>query len=254
MCDRRTIVLHIIERLNASLWFSYRKSAHYARRGNDDLPLMIRQQVKDVYFGLARVLTRPNAWLARWRHRQHAGKGTLRLHLGCGPHYLPGMINVDGNIRRRKDLWLDLRNPLPFPDGSVSLIYCSHMLEHLFPDDALRLLAEMRRVLSEQGVARIAVPSLEHALEIARGKAEADVSARFPRAFDAPPAQALNYLFCDGQHKYGYCWELLEAFARQAGFTRITNYSAENGVAEKPYGPVTLGPDLPGSLVVELMR
>jgi predicted SAM-dependent methyltransferase len=215
---------------------------------------MIRQQIKDVYFGMVRLLSLPNAWLAGLRYRRDAGKGTLRLHLGCGPHYLPGMINVDGNLRRRKDLWLDLRNRLPFPDGSASLIYCSHMLEHLFPDDALRLLGEMRRVLSDDGVARIAVPSLEFAVQIAAGKVDAGVSARFPRGFDAPAAQALNYLFCDGQHKYGYCWELLEAFARQAGFTRIANYSAAHGTIEKAYGPQTLGPDMPGSLVVELMR
>ena len=215
---------------------------------------MIRQQVKDAYFALVRVLTLPNAMLARLRFRKHVGRGTLRLHLGCGPHYLPGLINIDGNIRRRKDLWLDLRNRLPFPDGSASLIYTSHMLEHLFPDDALQLLREMRRVLSDDGIARVVVPSLEYAMAIARGEVASEVHARFPRAFSAAPARAINYLFCDGQHKYGYCWELLEAFARQAGFTRIVNYSAEHGVAEKVYGPVTLGPDIPGSLIVELRR
>lgn len=204
-----------------------------------------------MHFGLVRLLSRPNALLARLRYRRHAGRNALRLHLGCGPYYLPGMINIDGNLRRRKDLWLDLRNPLPFPDGSVALVYSSHMLEHLYPDDALRLLREIRRVLSDQGVARLALPSLERAMAIARGEETAN---RFPRQFDAPAAQAINYLFCDGQHKYGYCWELLDAFARQAGFTRIVNYSAEHGVAEKTYGPITLGPDLPGSLVVELMR
>lgn len=211
---------------------------------------MIRQQVKDAYFAIARVLSLPNAMLARLRYRGHAGKGDLRLHLGCGPHYLPGMINIDGNIRRRKDLWHDLRNRLPFPDRSASLIYCSHMLEHLLPDDAVKLLGEMRRVLDEHGVARLAVPSLEHALEIIRG----EDTSRFPRSFSSPMAQAINHLFCDGQHKYGYCWELLEAFARQAGFTRVTHLSAVSGTDAKSYGEITLGPEMRGSLVVELMR
>jgi predicted SAM-dependent methyltransferase len=211
---------------------------------------MIRQQVKDAYFALARVFSLPAAWLARVRYRSHAGKGDLKLHLGCGPHYLPGMINVDGNIRRRKDLWLDLRNRLPFPDRSAGLIYCSHMLEHLYPDDALRLLGEMRRVLGDDGVVRLVVPSMEHALEIVRGEA----TSSFPRTFDSPMAQAINHLFCDGQHKYGYCWELLRDFARQAGFTRVAHWSADHGIEAKTYGDITLGPEVPASLVVELMR
>jgi predicted SAM-dependent methyltransferase len=212
---------------------------------------MIRQQVKDLYFGLVRYLTLPNALLARLRFsRRIAVKGGLRLHLGCGPHYIPGMINIDGNLFRKKDLWLDLRNPLPFPDQSASLIYCSHMLEHLFPDDAIRLLKEMRRLLADDGVARVAVPCMEHALVIARGEA----AMPFPRRFDDPLAQAINYLFCDGQHKFGYSWALLADFAAQAGFTRVSNYSIQCGVSQKKYGPIVLGNEPPGSLVVELGR
>jgi predicted SAM-dependent methyltransferase len=211
---------------------------------------MVRQQLKDAYFALVRVLSLPAGLLARWRYRGHAGRGDLRLHLGCGPHYLPGMINVDGNIRRRKDVWVDLRNRLPFPDRSAGLVYCAHTLEHFYPDEALRLLGEMRRVLGDDGVVRVAVPSLEHAFEIIRGEAPTS----FPRPFAAPRAQALNYLFCDGQHKYGYCWELLHEFAREAGFTRITHWSAEHGIEAKAYGDIILGPEMVGSLVVELRR
>jgi predicted SAM-dependent methyltransferase len=213
---------------------------------------VIRQQVKDLYFGLTRYLVLPNTWLARWRFRRAAlpDRDGLRVHLGCGPHYLHGMINIDGNWLRNTDLWLDLRNPLPFPDRSAALVYCSHMLEHLYPDDALALLKEICRILRDDGVARIAVPSMEHALSIARGEA----SMRFPREFDDPLAQAVNYLFCDGQHKYGYSWQLLADFACQAGFSQIVNYSAAHGVAPKLYGPVKLGPEPTGSLVVELSR
>ncbi len=158
------------------------------------------------------------------------------------------MINVDGNLFRKKDLWLDLRNPLPFASQSVELVYCSHMIEHLYPDDAINLLKEIRRVLMNEGVARMAVPCIEHALKIAQGEA----TMRFPRDFDDPLAQAINYLFCDGQHKFGYSWPLFQQFAKQAGFTRIEHYSAMHGVTEKQYGPVNLGKEPAGSLVVEL--
>lgn len=211
---------------------------------------MIRQQIKDVYFGLVRYLSLPNALLARGRYRRSTAAEGFRLHLGCGLHYIDGMINIDGNLFRKKDLWLDLRNSLPFPDCSASLVYSSHMLEHLYPEDALRLLKEIHRVLRDDGIARIAVPSMEHALMIARGQA----SMKFPRSFDDPLAQAVNYLFCDGQHKFGYSSSLLAEFARQAGFSHVAQYSAEHGVTSKQYGPVSLGNEPPGSLVAELAR
>jgi SAM-dependent methyltransferase len=45
---------------------------------------------------------------------------------------------------------------LPLPDGSVDVLFCSHVLEHI-PDDAAAL-AEIRRVLSAHGVAFVVVP------------------------------------------------------------------------------------------------
>ncbi|HRP63963.1 MAG TPA: methyltransferase domain-containing protein [Phycisphaerales bacterium] len=210
---------------------------------------MIRQSLKDIYFAAARFATLPNTLLARFRYRNSA-PGSLCVHLGCGPHYLDGMINIDGNLRRKKDLWLDLRNPLPFPNRSVSLVYCSHMIEHVFPEQALALLREVYRILSDDGVARFAVPCMEHALAITRGEA----TMPFPRPFEDPLAQAINYLFCDGQHKFGYSWAVMQDFAMQAGFTRVTNYSAKHGVTPKSYGSITLGNEPAGSLVVELQR
>lgn len=209
---------------------------------------MIDQSLKDVYFAANRWLSRPNRALARLRFRRPEHPEGFYLHLGSGASYIPGMINVEGNLRARKDLWIDVRDPLPFPDGSVYFAYCSHMLEHLLPSAALGLLREVRRVLSPRGSARIAVPSFEHALEIAAGRARSN----WPRAFDEPHAQAINYLFCDGQHKYAYSFGLLDAFAREAGFTRVEHYSAAHGVAPKQYGAVRVGDEAEGSLVVEL--
>lgn len=211
---------------------------------------MIRQSLKDVYFGLVRTLSLPNLMLARTRYRlgrPRRPEGHY-VHLGCGFKYIEGMINVDGNAFRRIDLWLDLRNGLPFPDASCHFVYSSHTLEHLFPDEAIALLREIRRVLAPDGVARIAVPSMEYALEIARGEYAED----WPRAFEHPIAQAVNYLFCDGQHKYAYSYEILRSFAEQAGFGSIHHYSADHAVTPRCYGAVTVGDEPTGSLVVEL--
>ena len=62
------------------------------------------------------------------------------MHLGCGPKYLPGFLNVDANPFAKTDLWLDVRNGLPFASQSVESIYATHMFEHFFDDELRRLM------------------------------------------------------------------------------------------------------------------
>lgn len=175
---------------------------------------MVHQRVKDWLFSAAYLMTLPSYVLARLTYGLRAKRGeTFALHLGCGPEYIDGMVNIDGNPLRQVDLWHDLRRKLPFPDGSVHFAYSCHTLEHFYPDQAIQLLDEIRRILLPGGVARIAVPSLEHALAIEAGLAE----SRWPRSFDGNRAQAINYLFCDGQHRYGYSADLLVEMSGEAG-------------------------------------
>jgi predicted SAM-dependent methyltransferase len=210
---------------------------------------MLPQQIKDALFAVNRLAVKPNGWVRRARFALSKAEG-LCVNLGCGPQYVEGMINCDGNLFNKIDLWLDLRNPLPFPDSSVAVAYCSHTLEHLFPDEALALLREVQRVLEPDGVARVVVPDVTHAFRIAQG----DAKSPWPRKFKDPVGQAVNYLFCDGQHRYAYNHAMLEDFARKAGFTRVTNVSSEHGVTPRPYGRLVLGGEAEGSLVVELSR
>ena len=211
---------------------------------------MVPQQIKDALFAVNRVAVRPNHWLWRARLRGEKDRGRLYVHLGCGEHYIEGMINCDGNLFRKIDHWLDLRLPLPFPDSSVLVAYTSHTLEHLYPDEALRLLGEIRRVLRPDGVARVAVPDVSHFFKIAGGQAQSG----WPRHFDDPVGQAVNYLFCDGQHRYAYNQAILASFARQAGFSDVRDISTEFGLAPRPYGELMLGNEPEGTLVAELRR
>jgi SAM-dependent methyltransferase len=114
---------------------------------------------------------------------------TTRVHLGCGLNTPQGWINVDGSwnarltkypaLRKllgslhiapraltniawdRQLLCHDLRKVLPFADNSVEAIYASHLVEHLYHEEAKRLLQECFRVLKPAGVLRLVVPSLE---------------------------------------------------------------------------------------------
>ncbi len=212
---------------------------------------MHRQQFKDALFAINRYAVIPNLIWKQMRYARRAGKGErFKVHLGCGSKYFEGMINADANLLQRIDLWLDLKNRLPFPDGSVEFLYCSHTLEHLFPDDAIAVLREIRRVLADGGVARIAVPSFERALRIAAGEEE----MKFPREFGSHSAQAINYLFCEGQHKYGYSGGVLEAFAKEAGFGTCRVLDDPSSVEARTYSGITVTDEPPGSLVAELQR
>jgi SAM-dependent methyltransferase len=112
-----------------------------------------------------------------------------RVHLGCGLNTPEGWVNVDGSwnarlarypvLRKllgslhiapraltniawdRQLLCHDLRKVLPFADNSVEAIYASHLVEHLYHEEAKRLLQECFRVLKPAGVLRLVVPSLE---------------------------------------------------------------------------------------------
>src|SRR5205807_1511865 len=63
----------------------------------------------------------------------------IKLNLGSGPvKGRDGWLTVDQY--EGVDIQWDLNSALPFPDGSVSQIYSSHVLEHFYYRDLTRLL------------------------------------------------------------------------------------------------------------------
>ena len=80
------------------------------------------------------------------------------LELGATPDTgSTGWVTVD--MDEDADLWWDLSEPLPFPDGSVTRIYSSHLLEHFYYYSLLHLLEECKRILVEGGSFRACVPN-----------------------------------------------------------------------------------------------
>jgi SAM-dependent methyltransferase len=68
----------------------------------------------------------------------------------------------DGTFRALH--YLDLTQPLPYPDGAFEAVFGSHVLEHLTPGEAATLLGELHRVLRPGGIVRIAVPDLDRVI------------------------------------------------------------------------------------------
>jgi predicted SAM-dependent methyltransferase len=181
----------------------------------------------------------------------------MHLHLGCGTKYLPGFLNIDGNLFNKLDLWLDVRNGLPFPSNSVDSIYSTHMFEHFYPDELNILLRESVRALKPGGGVRLIVPNLESAIQAYSQSRSTWFDDAFPRHFDSLGGRFSNFVFCDGQHRTAFDFTYMNEVLRKAGFREVEN-SAEGASRlyqgqPPPYEPGDLR-DLPHSLYVEAFK
>lgn len=219
---------------------------------------MIHQRYKDLYFlGLSKA-TLPNYYIRRMLCRWSRPNGReIHLHLGCGRKYLPGFVNVDANPRQKIDLWLDVRNGIPFRDNSVASIYTTHMLEHFFPDELQRLLGECYRVLHPGGGMRIIVPSLRTAIEAYNRQQIEWFNDHFPRHYDSLGGRFANFIFCDGQHRSAFDYAHMEEMLRRAGFSEVIEVgegrSRLYGEKVPSYDPADRE-GLPHSLYVEAFK
>lgn len=106
--------------------------------------------------------------------------------------------------------------------GAFDAVYCSHMLEHLYPHEVVKALREFRRVLAaSKGYAIIFVPDLE-GVTISDG-----ILYQSPSG----PVRAID-MFYGGlgliqghpymAHHIGFTSETLEAVILTAGFAKAT--------------------------------
>ena len=218
---------------------------------------MLHQRYKDlVFWGISKA-TVPNYLFHRYLSSGRSSNGLRHLHLGCGTKYLPGFVNIDGNLFNKIDLWLDVRNGLPFSSASVDSIYSTHMFEHFFADELNALLRECLRVLKPGGGIRLIVPNLESAITAYGRKESGWFHDAFPRHFDSLGGRFSNFVFCDGQHRTAFDFGYLDEVLRAAGFREVER-SAEGksrlySNQVPPYEPGDLA-DLPHSLYVEAFK
>ena len=90
----------------------------------------------------------------------------LRLHLGCGLRYLPGWQHLDLTKRDHIDFVGPVSDLSQFSQGSVDVIYASHLLEYFDAFEAVEVLSEWRRVLRPGGLIYLAVPDVKALLKI----------------------------------------------------------------------------------------
>ena len=91
-----------------------------------------------------------------------------RLHLGCGPRYLPGYIHVDIQKYPHVDVIYDITQDMShlFAPGSINEIYACHVLEHIPRSEIITTLCLWQNLLKVGGKLRLAVPDFEAAIKV----------------------------------------------------------------------------------------
>jgi predicted SAM-dependent methyltransferase len=179
---------------------------------------MKSQRLKDLYYASFAKLSLFNYY--RYRAFRRVNGRNEYLNIGCGPKYVEGMLNIDGNILQKNDLWLDVTLGLPFPRGSITGIYASHVLEHFDALRARKLLSEFCRVLKRGGAVRLIVPSLEYAIHTYQAGDTEKLSA-WPETYHSIGGRFNNFMLCTNQHRIMFDFTFLEELLKEAGFNRV---------------------------------
>lgn len=186
---------------------------------------------------ISRFIPSPREMLPRWWAQLNrfrlirnylSGSGPAKLHIGCGPHILPGWLNTD--IAPLKGaIYLDATKRFPFKSGTFEFIYCEHMLEHISISSGEAFLSECLRVLKPEGVLRIATPDMA-CLFVIWTESEThqmrEYIANAARHFVGYPRLAnkcltINNFFYNWGHQFIYDEETLVWLLRKTGFAAI---------------------------------
>lgn len=194
------------------------------------------------------------------------------LHLGCLDCVFPGWINTDitphiyvsrvpglawilhklnkitperyqqyqqGIFRQIK--YLNVGKKFPWSDDTFDNVYTSHMLEHLYPEEALNCISEVFRVMKKGGIFRIVVPDLDQMI--------ASYNPNQPEVFLAEffeSTQRRDY----NQHHWHYNEKLFQKILSEAGFSEVYRCEYKQGKILD----VELIDDRPESLFVEAIK
>ncbi len=192
--------------------------------------------------------------IARMKFKLRVSQPNTKVNLGCGFTVCGDWINLDANthflaarkprmlqylfykrIRGKKPFSFEeysnmldsnrlhlhnLNYWIPFKNESIEYIYSSHFLEHLYLNEARKLINEMYRVLKPGGAVRIVVPDLDAIVSLLKkGKT----------------TQALKGLYEDYKiaefdtHKYSYNFDILKNELSRVGFKKIIKCSFKQG-------------------------
>lgn len=166
----------------------------------------------------------------------------VKVEIGAGSKRSADWVTIDNNDNC--DINWDLRDGIPFPDGSVSVVYSSHFLEHLTYREGQQMLSECKRVLKPGGTILICVPDSKMYIE---SYMKDDVAAMKEHSLahtawnDTTKMDLLNYMaYMDGHHKYMFDEENLLKVLSKAGFrnAKIRIFNPELDMQTRDFGSI----------------
>ena len=179
---------------------------------------MLSRKAKEAFYVAAGPVLAMKGWVHR-HLRAPRGSG-LRVQLGPGQqNYIPGWVNVDANAFTGKvDVWADLRNPLPFRDGTVEALYSHHVIEHL--PSLVAHFSEAFRCLQPGGLYRVGGPNGDSAI---RKFVEGDLNwfGNFPDRRETIGGKFENFVFCRQEHLTILTASYLEEILTRIGFVQL---------------------------------
>jgi len=89
----------------------------------------------------------------------------MKIDIGCGNRPKKRYIGIDRYIKKKSSIQAEALN-LPFKDGSIDAIYCSHMIEHIPHSKTDILFLEFFRVLKSGGKLELLCPDFEKIVEM----------------------------------------------------------------------------------------
>lgn len=151
-------------------------------------------------------------------------RNSISLELGSGAKLgKNGWITVDFDAGC--DIRWNLLDPLPIPVNSVDRVYCSHVLEHFFYPDLVKIIREVHRILKKGASFSVCVPNAElyvKAYLSPNGLKEFESKFYTPAFFYHTPIDYLNYMaYMDGGHRHMFDIENLLEILQYCGFSTV---------------------------------
>jgi len=138
-----------------------------------------------------------------------------KIHLGCGDIVINGWINIDARKSSHVHINTDIIDLKEFSDGSIGVIYLSHVLEHFDFLESSDLLKLFYSKLKKGGVLLIAVPDFDALVKVYLKTKNLE---KIKRALMG--GQDYEYNF----HKSVYNYDLLSSHLEFNGFDNIQSY------------------------------
>jgi ubiquinone/menaquinone biosynthesis C-methylase UbiE len=211
-----------------------------------------------------------------------------RVNIGCGRTPVAGYYNYDNSFslilskhpfitiflekiglltkgqkeyinfaKDNKIFYGDGTKKLPLPNNSVSVVYTSHMVEHLDQSEVKLFIIEVRRILTKNGILRIAIPDLKKLVEKYIMDGDADDFIEKTGFARTPPKSLfakIKYLIAaDRGHKWMYDGPSMVKLLSSAGFKDAKIMPAGTTMISDP-GELDLWERLEESVYIEAVN